>query len=194
MVLSASNRALSESRKVSEWLVTHTQNLGFDAKLLDLYQEKLPLYDDSDPEELSDQIVRLKYGLQESDAFVFVSPEWNGMMSLSLPNMLHYIEQEMAHKPVMLVGVSSGRGGTYPIAQMRLMGHKNRHYVISPESLIVSGVKTAFNDYEWLDSTPDIQLKRRADYALKVLIKYAEALRIVRESDVIDLKNFENGV
>jgi hypothetical protein len=100
----------------------------------------------------------------------------------------------MAHKPTMLVGVSSGRGGTYPIAQMKLAGQKNNHYVIIPENLIVSNVKNMFNDEKIDESSADYTLKNRADYALTILIQYAEALKNVRSSDVIDFEQFGNGV
>ncbi len=65
------------------------------------------MYDDAQHIELAEKISHLKQQLSSSDGFVFVSPEWNGMMSLTLPNMLHYVSQELANKPVMLVGVSA---------------------------------------------------------------------------------------
>ncbi len=77
---------------------------------------------------------------------------------------------------------------------MRLMGPKNRHYVISPENLIVSGVEQAFNDYEWSDDQPDLALKQRADYSLKILHEYMKALQSVRNSGVVDFKRFGNGI
>lgn len=194
MVISASGRASSQSLKVSNWLVDHAGKLGYEASLLDLHQTALPIYDDAEHSELTPKINTLKSKLDSAEAYIFVSPEWNGMMSLNLANMFQYIDQEMAHKPVMLVGVSAGRGGTYPVAQMRLMGHKNRHYILSPESLIVSGVDKAFNDNDFSEKAVDLPLKKRADYALKVLCQYAKALNQVRSSGVIDHENFANGV
>ena len=160
--------------------------------LLDLHSLKLPLYDDGETEaenkiELLD---RLSYG----DGYIFVSPEWNGMMSHGLANMMHYVKHEMAHKPVMLVGVSSGRGGTYPIAQMKLFGQKNRHYVISPENLIVGNVKSILNDQEMDESAPDFGVKKRAEYSLNVLIEYTKALKSVRSSGKINMSTVPNGV
>jgi NAD(P)H-dependent FMN reductase len=194
VVISASNRAGSESLKVANWLVKHANNLGMVAETLDLFELGLPMYDDAEHNELNQKVSDLKQQLAAADGFIFVSPEWNGMMSLTLPNMLHYVSQELANKPVMLVGVSAGKGGTHPIGQMRLMGPKNRHYVISPENLIVSGVEQAFNDYEWSDDRPDIALKQRADYSLKILFEYMKALQNVRQSGVVDYKRFGNGV
>jgi len=190
LVISGSNRSGSESLKVSRWLAEQAKT----ATLLDLHDLSLPLYDDSDHPELSEKLDNLKQNLLQASAYVFVSPEWNGMMSLSLLNMLHYVEHEMAYKPVMLVGVSSGRGGTHPLDQMKLLGQKNRHYVISPENLVVSGVNQAFNDHNFDDSAADIVLKKRADYGLKILSELALALESVRKSDVLDFEQFSNGV
>ena len=152
------------------------------------------MYDDAEHPELSEKLQLLRGRLTAADAYVFVSPEWNGMMSLSILNMLHYIKHEMSHKPVMLVGVSSGRGGTHPLDQMRLLGQKNRHYVLSPENLIISGVKDAFNSAGIDEAAADYALTSRADYALRILWQYAGALGQVRASGVIDTERFANGV
>jgi NAD(P)H-dependent FMN reductase len=143
---------------------------------------------------VSQNAVEIRRHLNDSDGTIFVSPEWNGMMSHGILNMLHYIKDELAHKPVMLVGVSSGRGGAYPIEQMRKIGPKNRHYVISPENLIVSDVTRMLNDDQFSSENIDYQVKIRADYALQVLFEYAHALAQVRTSDVIDLTSFSSGV
>jgi NAD(P)H-dependent FMN reductase len=192
VIISASMRTQSQSLKVSEWLARHSETLGITAEVLDLHTFKLPMFDDG--ETAAENQVMLREKLTNADAYVFVSPEWNGMMSHGLINMLHFVGQEMAYKPVMLVGVSAGRGGTYPVAQMKQLGGKNRHYIISPENLVVSGVESAFNTPEIVESEADFAIKNRADYSLKVLIELAGALTHVRSGSVIDLKNFSNGM
>ena len=48
-----------------------------------------------------------------------VSPEWNGMVPSMLTNFfLLCSNNELAHKPGLLVGVSSGTGGSYPVAEL----------------------------------------------------------------------------
>ena len=116
------------------------------------------------------------------------------MMSVGLLNLLHYVKHEFAHKPVMLVGVSASRGGSYPLLQMRMMGYKNRHFVILPESLLVTDCKNVFNDNNFDDSAPDLYLKKRADYALNILVKYAESLQSVRQSGIVDFDAYPNGM
>jgi len=192
LIISASMRGESQSLKVANWLNSHLNSKNVGSDLLDLHDFKLPMFDNG--ETVANNETQLKEMLDKSDAYVFVSPEWNGMMSHGLINMLHYAEHELAYKPVMLVGVSAGRGGAYPVEQMRLMGHKNRHYILSPENLIVSGVGQAFNTPEIDENAPDFALKERADYSLNILVALADSLKVVRSKDIIDLKRFSNGV
>lgn len=192
LVVSASMRANSQSLKVANWLKNHIASLGSSAELLDLHEFKLPMFDDG--ETVADNKEELLRKINEASAFVFVSPEWDGMMSYGLINMMLYIKDEMAHKPVMLVGVSSGRGGSYPLAQMKQLGQKNRHFIISPENLVVGGVKEMLNDQEMDESSVDYPIKVRADYSLKILIEYGKALEKVRSSGVVDMTVVPNGV
>ncbi len=193
LVISASMRGESQSLKVANWLSDHTKLLGLKSSVLDLHAVKLPLFDDG--ETITENLSHVLDKLKSAEGYVFVSPEWNGMMSHGLINMLHYVEsKEMAYKPVMLVGVSSGRGGTHPIDQMKIIGQKNRHYIISPENLIVSGVEDAFNSLELVIGESDYKLKERADYSLKVLAELAKALSQVRQSGILDFERFANGV
>ncbi len=192
LVISASMRAQSQSLKIANWLAQHLNDMRVESSVLDLHSFKLPLFDDG--ETPAENLAELHRQLAQADGYVFVSPEWNGMMSHGLINMLHYVEKQMAYKPVMLVGVSAGRGGTHPIDQMKLMGGKNRHYIISPENLVVSGVEQAFNSPDVNESAPDYPLKNRAVYSLKMLTTLAEALTAVRASGAIDFGQFANGV
>ncbi len=194
VVVSASARSGSQSLKISKYIAERltVQETGSD--LLDLYELPLPLYDDAQHPELVDMLTSLKQRLDQADGFVFVSPEWNGMASVALFNMFHYLDHELAHKPVMMVGVSSGRGGAYLMQQMRIMGPKNMHYVISPENIIVSHCKDMLNDQNFNDDAPDIYLKKRTDYALRVLTEYAQALQTVRTGGTIDFDTYATGM
>lgn len=190
-IISASMRPESQSLKISKWLSDHLNSLGADSVLVDLQELHLPRFEDSDI--VGDNVKQMLEGYESSDGFVFVSPEWNGTMSHGLISMLHYVGHEMAHKPVMLVGVSSSRGGHYPLMQMRIMNYKNNHFVISPEALLVQDCNNVLNDHEEADGA-DGYVKKRADYALKILLSYSESLQSVRSSGVINFDDFPNGV
>lgn len=192
LVISASMRAESQSLKVSNWLAEHLKTIGAKPELLDLHAFKLPFFDDG--ETVAENADELRQILSNTEGYVFVSPEWNGMMSHGLLNMLHYVSTEMSHKPVMLTGVSSGRGGAYPISQMRIAGHKTTRYFISPETLRIQGVKETLNDHDMSETTADFAVKIRADYALKILVEYAKVAKDVRSSGVVDAETFPTGI
>lgn len=194
VVISASTRPNSQSLKIANYLNRRLLELNSVGQVLDLSLIKLPIYDDSDSGDWSGLVNSIKQQLDAADGYIFVSPEWNGMASVGLLNMLHYIDQELAHKPVMLVGVSATRGGSYPLQQLRTMGYKNRHYVILPESLLVTDCKNVFNDDNQESESSDLYMKKRAEYALKVLITYAESLKQVRNSGIIDFDTYPNGM
>lgn len=192
VVISGSVRANSESRKVADYLAGRLRAFGVVAEVVDLNEQRLPLYDDSKEGPWQSVWEPIEKQLQEAEGFVFVSPEWDGVFSVGLHNMFHYAVKKrvLDHKPVMLVGVSDGMGGAYPIAQLKAVGPKNTHYVVSPENLRISKVKEALVNGEIVVDG----VRERADYSLQVLIEYAKALKPIRKSGLLDLKKFGSGV
>jgi multimeric flavodoxin WrbA len=132
--------------------------------------------------------------LAAADAVLIISPEWNGMACPAIKNFFIYASKaELAHKPGLLVGVSSGVGGSYPISELRASSYKNCRLCYLPEHLIVRGVEKVLNSPEPADAD-DARLHARIDYELDILYKYAHALRPVRAN--IDMSNpaFANGM
>jgi NAD(P)H-dependent FMN reductase len=189
-IISGSTRPNSKSLEVSKYLSSRLTLLGVESSIVDLDEQRLPLFDASEEGDWSILWNKISQSLSESDGFIFVSPEWDGMMSVGLHNLLHYTEKELADKPVLLVGVSSGRGGRYPLQQMRIMGYKNKSFVVIPESLFYDMVKEALVDGVLTDS----RSAERTDYVLRTLIEYAKALALVRASGVVDYEKFPNGL
>ena len=109
---------------------------------------------------------------------------------------LYYkLPQELVHKPALLIGVSATRGGSYPIAELRMSSYKNTYLVYIPNHVIVQHVESVLN-------TPKADPKVKADayvrgriaHSLKVLEQYAKGLQLVRESGVEDRDNFPYGM
>jgi NAD(P)H-dependent FMN reductase len=194
-IINGSTRAGSNSIKISEYIKTQLEQKNADVgnvstEVLDLSKTVLPVYDDSEPEYLKPTLEKIQNVLEESDGFVFVSPEWDGMFSVGILNLLHYIDKELADKPVFLVSVSSGRGGRYPLLQARGMGYKNKRFVIVPESFFVDFVEKNFVDGKFVDPVA----AERMDYDINVFLEYAKALKQLRASGVIDYQKFPNGI
>ena len=138
---------------------------------------------------------KLARQLGRADGYAWIIPEWNGGANPSIKNMLLYADSQLlAHKPVMLVGISAGRGGFYPIMDTRSAGHKDTRYVISPEAIVINDCHNVFQTPELDEQAPDYALKLRTVYALSILKLYTEALKSLRQSKVIDHQTYPFGV
>jgi multimeric flavodoxin WrbA len=132
--------------------------------------------------------------LRESDALVVVAPEWAGMVPPGLKNFfLLCATKEVGHKPALIVSVSSGVGGTYPVAELRVSSYKNNRLVYIPEHVIIRNVGESLHGDEPANDR-DRDLRRRLHHALGILIEYGKALGQVRASGVVDYKEFPFGM
>ena len=134
--------------------------------------------------------------LASSDAFVVISPEWHGQVPAGLKNFfLLFGKNELGHKPALIVSVSSGDGGAYPVAELRMSSYKNNRLCYIPEQIIVRNVEKVLNDNtEDNDNRSDSYYKERIPWALNILKEYANALEQVRNSGVTQSDTFGNGM
>lgn len=191
MVLSASNRPGSQSLKVSRRMVEKLQSTGVDTKLLDLSETKLPLFDSSTAKEWLD----LEPQIAAADGFVWVVPEWDGMAPPAMINFLGHASKTLAHKPVLLVGISSGLNGAYPVAELKMVGGKNRHHVLVPEHLVLKNVEELFNETTPVTgNSSDKSMHERAIYALRTLVAYAQKLAELRNTPGLELGKYQHGM
>ena len=118
--------------------------------------------------------------LQSADAVVVVVPEWGGMVPSGLKNFFLLCgNQELAHKPGLIVSVSGSRNGAYPVSELRMSSTKNNRLVYIPDHVIVRDAAKMLQGDEAANGD-DQYLRDRIDYSLKVLNSYAVALKPVR--------------
>lgn len=120
VLIAGSSRPDSQSAKVAHFLRQRLITLGKtsadSSQVIDLGSGPLPLWPAEDSGTWADYGPRL----QRADAVVVIAPEWNGMACPAIKNFFIYASKaELAHKPGLLVGVSSGIGGGSPIAELR---------------------------------------------------------------------------
>lgn len=198
-ILNGSHRQNSQSLRISHYIEGRCQAL-FPGAMTDLYSlagNPLPLWDEevwqSVPNKWDQLWTPVKNRLEQSDALVLVTPEWAGMSPPAVKNFLLLASgTAIAHKPIYLVAVSAARGGSYPIAEIKMMGNKNNSACFIPEHMIIRNVNEMLNAE--IKDGDDRYIRTRIDYGLKLLEVYGKALRIVRESGVVDSKNFPNGM
>ncbi len=193
-IVAGSNRSNSQTAKVARFirqtLVQRFSLAGGDVSVIDLGSYPLPLW----PAEDVGPWGMFEKQLTKADAVIILSPEYNGMASPAIKNFFLFASKaQLAHKPAMLTGVSAGIGGANPISELRASSYMNCRLCYIPEHLIVRGVEQVMNMPEPV-SEEDSRIRARLEYTLDVLLRYAEALKPVR--DQIDMANpaFANGM
>ncbi|WP_198918628.1 NADPH-dependent FMN reductase [Pseudomonas chlororaphis] len=192
-LLAGSSQLDSQSAKVAHYLGQrlHQLKLCEQVTLLDLGRSPLPLWPSPDSNAAWSQYSAT---LRQADALVVVTPEWNGMACPAIKNFFVYAgHTELGHKPALLVGVSAGVGGAYPLAELRASSYKNCRICYLPEQLIVRQVEGVFNAHA--EPTPEERhLRARADWTLEVLAEYAGAMKHLRSRIDIRAVPFANGM
>ena len=195
-IISTSLQKESESRRVSEILKKIILEIQEKAKcfLLDMHESQVPLWTSDKKENLDFWEIehkKISSELISSQGFVFVVPEYGGMASPSAKNFfLVFNNGELDHKPALIVSISSGNGGAYPISELRSSSYKNTHIMWIPENIIIRNVKQ-FNPRKHGKLIP-IWIDDRIKYSCNMLLKYAYYLKPIQK--LINRKDFSNGM
>jgi NAD(P)H-dependent FMN reductase len=200
-IVSGSHRKVSQSIKIAKAIKSALKSFKEcdEANIFDLANNPLPLWNEDlrkvgNPSNSLLESVSKK--LAYSDAFIIISPEWHGMVPAGLKNFfLMWGKGELAHKPALIVTVSSGDGGSYPVAELRMSSYKNNRICFLPEHLIIRNVESVFNDNE-IDNNSSSQeyFENRLDYCLKQLLTYGKAFKQIRKSDAVSIKKYGSGM
>ncbi|ENM5917165.1 NAD(P)H-dependent oxidoreductase [Vibrio mimicus] len=193
-LVSGSQRAHSQSLNVANYLKSLAEPHFDQIEILDLHELDLPFWNEGvwQNSEQWQPWRNVAQGLKQSDAFVFITPEWHGMATPALKNfLLLTTDDELAHKPALLVSVSASVNGVYPISELRMTGNKNNHVCFLPDHLI-------FRDCEQLITADhqltDPHMQARSEYTIALLSAYATALAPVYR-DMVNLgKTFRYGM
>ena len=195
-IISASHRINSQSKKISDILHSNLLKINSDLDIynLDLGDKSLPLWlpDKKNGKGVwGDTWKSISDNLIKSDGFILVVPEYGGMATPAAKNIFLLCSNgEFAHKPGLIVSVSSGNGGAYPISELRSSSYKNTHVMWIPENIIIRNVEE-FNPGAHGDNIPE-WLDNRIDYVLKLFLAYSSNMRPLR--DMVNRKDFGNGM
>ncbi|MBT5228781.1 MAG: NAD(P)H-dependent oxidoreductase [Methylococcales bacterium] len=200
-IVSGSHRAPSQSEKVARYLesVITKENDNVEVYFYNLANNPLPLWDQSiweSDQTWIDRLAPIKEELASSDAFIFVVPEWHGMVPSGFKNFLLMFNRfELGHKPALITSVSSGIGGTYPVTELRMNSSKNNRLCYIPESLIIRNVEQVLNE-DPKDNTEeeDSYYRGRISWCLDILVGYADALKAMREKITVHHDDYSNGM
>ncbi|SDZ98060.1 NADPH-dependent FMN reductase [Thiothrix caldifontis] len=201
MVISGSHRENSQSEKVAHYIAESLlDNKQADAtEVFSLAGNPLPLWDEgiwNGDAKWQALLNPLSEKLASSDGFVIIAPEWHGQVPAGLKNFfLLWGAGELAHKPALIVTVSSSDGGAYPVAELRMSSYKNNRICYIPEHIIVRNVESVLNE-DAAQNKPeaDSYFRDRIAYAGGILCAYATALKGVRESGITQTEAFRFGM
>lgn len=204
-IISGSHRKASQSMKVAQYIekALLKDQLCDEVDIIDLSGDfsawPIPLWDEgiwNGEQHWVDLLSPISDGLAKSNAFVIITPEYHGQVPAALKNFfLMWGKGELAHKPAMLVAVSSADGGAYPIAELRMSSYKNNRICYIPEQTIIRNVESVLNDKPEDNNTDaDNYFRDRIRFNLTILKEYAIALNKVRDSGITFNINYKNGM
>lgn len=199
-IISGSHRLKSQSLKVATHIQeTLDKNTDTGTWLFSLEGNPLPLWDEGvwdGEQKWLDILTPIREQLSSCDALVIITPEWHGQVPAGLKNFfLLFGKNELADKPALIVAVSSGIGGSYPVAELRMSSYKNSRICYIPEHVIIREVESILNKNEAdNDARSDSYIRERLQWSLNILKEYAKALKQVRESGVTQTDKFGNGM
>jgi len=197
-IISGSHRHNSQSLKVAQH-IQKTLPEENNTWLYSLEGNPLPLWDEGvwdGEQKWLDILTPIREQLSSCDALVIISPEWHGQVPAGLKNFfLLFGKNEMGHKPALIVSVSSGIGGSYPVAELRMSSYKNSRICYLPEHVIIRDVETVLNDNAADNNErSDQYIRERLQWSLAILKEYAIALKGVRDSGITQNEQFGNGM
>ena len=195
-LISASHRKASQSKRVADIIGSRLKVINPSIKNfdLDLGSANLPFWSS---EKKGGQGIwgkewqNISQNLKDSSGFIIVVPEYGGMATPQAKNLFLLCgDGELAHKPGLIVSISSGNGGSYPIAELRSSSYKNTHLMWIPENIIIRNVEDYLPGSHG-DLIPD-WMDKRVDYCLNLLMAYSENMQSLIK--LINRKDFGNGM
>jgi len=196
-IVSGSHRESGNSHRVVEHICALAEKFKETFQIHPIDISAVPLWDEGKwgNKDLSDKWEfwqPISHALQNCDALIVVSPEYGGMASPMISNFLLLVNsEEVGHKPALLVSVSTGRGGSYPVAQLRAFSSKNNHLCWIPDHVIVRDVESYLKD---VNEGKESYTSKMLSYSIRILLDYANALIYVRQKGNVDYKQFPYGM
>ena len=153
-IISGSARTNSLTKRVALHLVkTLKETTNHEAGLIDMQEWNLSPMQSvfTSVEHTPDEFKPLSKRVFEADAFILVSPEYNGSYSPAMKNLLDHFPKQH-HKPFGIVTASPGAMGGIRAAQQLLLLVPALFGIVSPYMLIIPSVDKKFGpDGDLLD-------------------------------------------
>jgi azobenzene reductase len=200
-IVVGSHRPISNSAKIGSLVlqILKEQNPEIHTETIDLGKTPLPIWDEKvwqNTTEWADILRPYKEILTKTDGLVIISPEYCGMASPALKNFfLFWTGDVIAHKPAMIVGVTSTEhGGSYPISELRSSGYKNSRILYIPDHVIIRSAEEFPDQINVIKDESQLRQLSRLQHGTKILHAYSQALQPMRANTDFQYKEFGNGM
>lgn len=202
-IISGSHRPNGNSPRIARHVQKQLEAQGHTTYLLDLATTELPYWDEGmwGAEGLTATWEKhwnpIKAELAKAEGYVVISPEYHGMVPSKLTNLFLLFGNGdlVAHKPALAISVSSGVGGTYPIAELRLNSGKNNRLTYLPEHLVVRGADNMFvENVKPEHAESNAIVSERLGWLLTMLGDYTSAFKAIRAAGHTSHPKFPNGM
>lgn len=176
------------AEKPARWILDHLKKrAGIDARLLDLKDYPMPLFDAPIPPAVPGRpayghevVKRWTQAIAASDGFVIVAPEYNHGPTAVLKNAIDWVYREWNRKAVAFVGYGSV-GGARAIEQLRQIAVEIQLAPI--RSAVHIPATTLYAHFQGQDVAPLLaELDNTADPMLDDLLWWTQALKTARAS------------
>lgn len=185
-VIVGSTRPGRFSEKPAAWIFQHLrQRNGIDARLLDLRDYPMPFFDQPIPPSAlgrphyeSDVVKKWTAAIEQSDGFIFVTPEYNYGPTAVLKNAIDWVYPEWNRKAVAFVSYGSVLGAR-SVQQLREISIELQ---LAPvRSAVHIPVSTLRAHYQGGDVDAGLaELETRAGALIDELLWWTDALKVAR--------------
>lgn len=155
-IISGSPRISSITRRVAHYLKNYlSQNSEHEVDIIDMKDWNIPTLQSVwvSPEKTPDEFRPLAERMFSADAFILVTPEYNGSYAPAMKNLLDHFPKQH-HKPFGIVTASPGAMGGMRASQQLLLLIPALFGIASPYLLIIPGVDKKFSpDGDLLDES-----------------------------------------
>lgn len=123
-IITSTTRPGRKGPAVAHWIAeTASRHDKFEVELLDLAKIDLPLFDEPDHPRLknyrNDHTLEWSRQIDEADAFIFVTAEYNHGFTAPLKNALDFLHREWNYKPAGFVSYGGMAGGTRAVHMLK---------------------------------------------------------------------------
>ncbi|MFY0255081.1 NADPH-dependent FMN reductase [Chitinophaga sp. 30R24] len=183
-IISATVRPGRKGPMVAQWILEQVNKQGiFEAEVLDLGEINLPLMNEPVHPIMKqyehDHTKAWSAKIEEADAFIFVTSEYDYSYPASLKNALEYLVHEWGYKPAGLVSYSIG-----PFAGVRAL-HTLKTDLLSLKTIALGEIVPIPSLNQFISEegvfTPNELVHTSTTLMLNQLIRWTKGLKAIKE-------------